>query len=99
MTALLSKGQFSRTFHSLSSSEAYLTNRNSTNVLVSNVICRGGNGIAFGSLGQYFQFNDNVENVLVEDVQVCGLGELLPDQTLISALADSFTGFRPTEPR
>lgn len=41
---------------------------NSTNVLARNITCRGGNGIAFGSLGQYEQFNDIVENVLIENV-------------------------------
>ncbi len=30
--------------------------QNSTNLFVKDVTCRGGNGIAFGSLGQYVQF-------------------------------------------
>ncbi|KAI5116611.1 hypothetical protein M0805_004830 [Coniferiporia weirii] len=41
---------------------------NTTNLSVSSLTCRGGNGIAFGSLGQYDQFEEIVENVLFEDV-------------------------------
>ncbi|KAJ7628775.1 pectin lyase fold/virulence factor [Roridomyces roridus] len=41
---------------------------NSTNILARNVTCRGGNGIAFGSLGQYFNLTDIVENVFMEDL-------------------------------
>ncbi|TDL17630.1 pectin lyase-like protein [Rickenella mellea] len=41
---------------------------NTTNLVVRNATCRGGNGVAFGSLGQYVQFNDIVQNVLMEDV-------------------------------
>ncbi|KAI0794764.1 hypothetical protein C8Q74DRAFT_1366150 [Fomes fomentarius] len=33
----------------------------------------GGNGIAFGSLGQYVQFNDIVNNVLLEDLNLIRL--------------------------
>ncbi|KIJ39205.1 glycoside hydrolase family 28 protein [Sphaerobolus stellatus SS14] len=43
---------------------------NSTNILGKNIVCRGGNGIAFGSLGQYQQFNDIVENVVLEDIEL-----------------------------
>ncbi|KAI5122794.1 hypothetical protein M0805_000138 [Coniferiporia weirii] len=43
---------------------------NSTNILAQGITCRGGNGIAVGSLGQYVQFNDIVENVLLEDLTV-----------------------------
>ncbi|KAJ7443886.1 pectin lyase fold/virulence factor [Mycena galericulata] len=41
---------------------------NSTNILARNVTCRGGNGIAFGSLGQYANLTDIVENVLMENL-------------------------------
>ncbi|KAJ7768587.1 pectin lyase fold/virulence factor [Mycena maculata] len=41
---------------------------NSTNILARNVTCRGGNGIAFGSLGQYVNLTDIVENVFMEDL-------------------------------
>ncbi|KAF7317135.1 hypothetical protein HMN09_00448200 [Mycena chlorophos] len=40
---------------------------NSTNVLVKDTICRGGNGIAFGSLAQYVNLTDKVQNVLVDN--------------------------------
>ncbi|KAI5122792.1 hypothetical protein M0805_000136 [Coniferiporia weirii] len=43
---------------------------NSTNIVAQGITCRGGNGIAFGSLGQYVQFNDIVENVLLEDLTI-----------------------------
>ncbi|KAJ7481884.1 pectin lyase fold/virulence factor [Mycena latifolia] len=33
-----------------------------------NITCRGGNGIAFGSLGQYANLTDMVENVLMENL-------------------------------
>jgi len=43
---------------------------NSTNILASNITCRGGNGIAFGSLGQYVDLPDTVENVTMENLKV-----------------------------
>ncbi|KAJ7224760.1 pectin lyase fold/virulence factor [Mycena rebaudengoi] len=43
---------------------------NSTNIHARNIVCRGGNGIAFGSLGQYANLSDIVENVLLEDLQL-----------------------------
>ncbi|EMD36110.1 glycoside hydrolase family 28 protein [Gelatoporia subvermispora B] len=46
---------------------------NSTNVLARNVTCRGGNGIAFGSLGQYQQLSDIVDHVELEDVRMIRL--------------------------
>lgn len=41
----------------------------SYNIEVQNVTCRGGNGIAIGSLGQYLE-DSSVENVSVRDVKV-----------------------------
>ncbi|KAJ6597518.1 pectin lyase fold/virulence factor [Mycena vulgaris] len=41
---------------------------NSTNVVARNITCRGGNGIAFGSLGQYANLTDIVENVFMENL-------------------------------
>jgi galacturan 1,4-alpha-galacturonidase len=41
----------------------------SYNIEVRNVTCRGGNGIAIGSLGQYLE-DSSVENVIVSDVKV-----------------------------
>jgi galacturan 1,4-alpha-galacturonidase len=42
----------------------------SYNIEVRNVTCRGGNGIAIGSLGQYLE-DSSVEHVVVSDVKVC----------------------------
>jgi galacturan 1,4-alpha-galacturonidase len=42
----------------------------SYNIDIRNVTCRGGNGIAIGSLGQY-QEDSSVEHVVVNDVKVC----------------------------
>ncbi|OSD00485.1 glycoside hydrolase family 28 protein [Trametes coccinea BRFM310] len=41
---------------------------NSTNIHAQNITCRGGTGIAFGSLGQYADLPDYVNNVLLEDI-------------------------------
>ncbi|KAJ7177653.1 pectin lyase fold/virulence factor, partial [Mycena filopes] len=41
---------------------------NSTNVVAKNITCRGGNGIAFGSLAQYANLTDIVENVFMENL-------------------------------
>ncbi|KAH9829221.1 pectin lyase fold/virulence factor [Rhodofomes roseus] len=43
---------------------------NSTNIYAQNITCRGGNGIAFGSLGQYANLFDHVENVTLEDIRL-----------------------------
>ncbi|KAF5337916.1 hypothetical protein D9758_013112 [Tetrapyrgos nigripes] len=43
---------------------------NTTNLFVRNVTCHGGNGIAFGSLGQYANLSDIVENVHMEDLKM-----------------------------
>lgn len=41
----------------------------SYNINIRNVTCRGGNGIAIGSLGQYLE-DSSVENVSISDVKV-----------------------------
>ncbi|KIJ58825.1 glycoside hydrolase family 28 protein [Hydnomerulius pinastri MD-312] len=48
---------------------------NSTNIFVSNVTCHGSDGIAFGSLGQYPDRVDYVQNITVKDVT------LVPSET------------------
>ncbi|EPS96378.1 hypothetical protein FOMPIDRAFT_53762 [Fomitopsis schrenkii] len=50
---------------------------NSTNVYAKNITCTGGTGIAFGSLGQYYNLYDNVENITLEDVTM-----IRPDPTI-----------------
>jgi galacturan 1,4-alpha-galacturonidase len=41
----------------------------SYNIEISNATCRGGNGMAIGSLGQYVE-DSSVENVVIRDVKV-----------------------------
>ncbi|KAG9226911.1 hypothetical protein CCMSSC00406_0003416 [Pleurotus cornucopiae] len=43
---------------------------NSTDLTIRNITCRGGNGIAFGSLGQYANSSDNVRNVDMRDLKM-----------------------------
>ena len=43
---------------------------NSTQIVVKNVTCLGGTGIAFGSIGQYPGVLDIIQDVLIEDVLV-----------------------------
>lgn len=46
----------------------------SYNVNIRNVTCRGGNGIAVGSLGQYLE-DSSVENLIVDDVTIIRYNE------------------------
>ncbi|KAH9926341.1 pectin lyase fold/virulence factor [Amylocystis lapponica] len=46
---------------------------NSTDVIARNITCRGGNGIAVGSLGQYVQFDEIVDRVLFENLKLIRL--------------------------
>ncbi|EKM78505.1 hypothetical protein AGABI1DRAFT_114753, partial [Agaricus bisporus var. burnettii JB137-S8] len=46
---------------------------NSTRITARNFICRGGEGVAFGSLGQYANMTDLVSDILIENVQVLRL--------------------------
>ncbi|KAL0581692.1 hypothetical protein V5O48_000398 [Marasmius crinis-equi] len=43
---------------------------NSTNIIAQNITCRAGNGIAFGSLGQYANLSDIVENVHMQGLKI-----------------------------
>ncbi|KAJ8082262.1 hypothetical protein PM082_008110 [Marasmius tenuissimus] len=43
---------------------------NSTNIVAENITCHGGNGIAFGSLGQYANMSDIVENVHLKELKI-----------------------------
>ena len=47
----------------------------SYNIFVRNATCRGGNGMAIGSVGQYLEDN-TVENVIVDDVKASLLSNL-----------------------
>ncbi|KAJ3565247.1 hypothetical protein NP233_g7759 [Leucocoprinus birnbaumii] len=46
---------------------------NSSRIFARDFICRGGEGIAFGSVGQYANMSDFVSDVLVENVKVIRL--------------------------
>lgn len=46
----------------------------SYNIFVQNATCRGGNGMAIGSLGQYLE-DSSVENVIVDDVRIIRYNE------------------------
>ncbi|GMK57159.1 hypothetical protein CspeluHIS016_0309990 [Cutaneotrichosporon spelunceum] len=43
---------------------------NSTNIVVQNVTCVGGTGIAFGSIAQYDGVKDLIENVVLKDIKL-----------------------------
>ncbi|PPR03372.1 hypothetical protein CVT24_012497 [Panaeolus cyanescens] len=43
---------------------------NSTDIIARDITCRGGNGIAFGSLGQYANLSDIVQNVVMENLKM-----------------------------
>jgi len=58
---------------------------NSTNLVARNITCRGGNGVAFGSLGQYVQFNDIVQNVVMDDIKLIRLNASI-QPNMISAV-------------
>ena len=53
----------------------------SYNIEVQNVTCRGGNGIAIGSLGQYLE-DSSVVNVTVSDVKVGEKAYLRPSSDI-----------------
>ncbi|KAI9060705.1 glycoside hydrolase family 28 protein [Trametes sanguinea] len=46
---------------------------NSTNVFAKDITCRGGNGIAVGSLGQYVDLPDIVDNLVIENAKMIRL--------------------------
>ncbi|KAE9404094.1 pectin lyase-like protein [Gymnopus androsaceus JB14] len=65
---------------------------NTTNLLVRNVTCNGGNGIAFGSLGQYFNLTDIVENVFMEDLRMIRLPTSVQPDMETGVYFKSWTG-------
>ncbi|KAL7278358.1 hypothetical protein ACG7TL_008334 [Trametes sanguinea] len=46
---------------------------NSTNIFANDITCRGGNGIAVGSLGQYVDLPDIVDNLVIENAKMIRL--------------------------
>ncbi|KAL5524602.1 hypothetical protein ACEPAF_9742 [Sanghuangporus sanghuang] len=71
---------------------------NSTNIVAQGITCRGGNGIAFGSLGQYVQFNDIVQNVLLEDLTLIRLSSSIQPNMRWGVYFKSWSGTVNGEP-
>ncbi|KAI0697631.1 pectin lyase-like protein [Cerioporus squamosus] len=73
---------------------------NSTNIFARNVTCRGGTGIAFGSLGQYAEFPDYVENVVLQDITLVRpdpqVQPLLEHGVYLKSWTGTRIGFPPT---
>lgn len=67
---------------------------NSTNIYARNITCHGGNGIAFGSLGQYANLFDHVENVTMEDLNVLRLDPKIQPNMGTGVYFKSWTGTR-----
>ncbi|EED80507.1 hypothetical protein POSPLDRAFT_104059 [Postia placenta Mad-698-R] len=74
---------------------------NSTNIYANNITCHGGTGIAFGSLGQYYDLYDNVENITIEDVNLIRLDPAIQPYMRNGVYFKSWTGttigFPPAE--
>ncbi|KAI0922650.1 hypothetical protein AcV5_009568 [Taiwanofungus camphoratus] len=74
---------------------------NSTNIYGKNITCRGGNGVAFGSLGQYYNLFDNVNNVTLEDMTMVHLDPKIQPNMGHGVYFKSWTGttigFPPVE--
>ncbi|KAK7443469.1 hypothetical protein VKT23_015643 [Stygiomarasmius scandens] len=71
---------------------------NSTNLFVRNVTCHGGNGIAFGSLGQYFNLSDIVENVHMEDLKMIRIDQNIQPNMHNAIYFKTWTGSANGEP-
>ncbi|EIM87376.1 pectin lyase-like protein [Stereum hirsutum FP-91666 SS1] len=65
---------------------------NSTNLIAQNITCHGGNGIAFGSLGQYVGLNDLVINVTMNDVKTLRINSTIQPNMQSGAYFKSWTG-------
>lgn len=74
---------------------------NSTNIYANNITCHGGTGIAFGSLGQYYDLYDNVENITIENVNLIRLDPAIQPYMRNGVYFKSWTGttigFPPAE--
>jgi len=65
---------------------------NSTNIMANNVTCRGGNGIAVGSLGQYANLSDIVNNVTFENVRMIRLDSKVQPNMQSGVYLKTWTG-------
>lgn len=64
---------------------------NSTNVIIQNLICNGSHGISVGSLGQYPEFFDIVEDVYIFNTSM----STAVDSARIKVWPGSETDFQP----
>ncbi|KAL1664778.1 pectin lyase fold/virulence factor [Schizophyllum commune] len=71
---------------------------NSTNILAEDVTCRGGNGIAFGSLGQYANLTDLVENVVLDGITFERLDAEVQPNTKNGVYFKTWTGTKNGDP-
>ncbi|EJD00654.1 uncharacterized protein FOMMEDRAFT_187149 [Fomitiporia mediterranea MF3/22] len=71
---------------------------NTTNLHAKNYTCRGGNGVAFGSLGQYVGLNDIVENVTLEDFTLLRINASIQPNMNNGVYFKSWTGTVNGEP-
>ncbi|KZV83105.1 pectin lyase-like protein [Exidia glandulosa HHB12029] len=73
---------------------------NSTNIIAKGITCRGGNGIAIGSLGQYVGQPDIVENVTMQNLRMLRLPtQVQPNMkngVYLKTWTGSVTGTPPT---
>ncbi|KAI5243005.1 pectin lyase-like protein [Aureobasidium subglaciale] len=67
----------------------------SSNIFVQNATCRGGNGMAIGSLGQYLEDN-TVENVVVDDVKIMRWNEDMHGSVLIKTWVGALVPQNPS---
>ncbi|KAI0656169.1 pectin lyase-like protein [Cubamyces menziesii] len=65
---------------------------NSTNIVAKDITCRGGNGIAFGSLGQYVDLPDIVDNVVMEDIKMIRLDPQVQPNMVSGVYLKTWTG-------
>ncbi|KAJ8454046.1 hypothetical protein ONZ45_g19460 [Pleurotus djamor] len=65
---------------------------NSTELTIRNITCFGGNGIAFGSLGQYADMSDNVANVSMEDLKLIRINSSVQPNMNNGVYFKSWTG-------
>ncbi|PPR03386.1 hypothetical protein CVT24_012511 [Panaeolus cyanescens] len=65
---------------------------NSTDITAKNIVCRGGTGIAFGSLGQYANMTDIVQNVNIENVKLIRLDPRAQPNLVNGVYFKSWTG-------
>ncbi|EIW52205.1 pectin lyase-like protein [Trametes versicolor FP-101664 SS1] len=65
---------------------------NSTNIFAKDITCRGGNGIAIGSLGQYAGLPDIVDNLVMEDLKLIRLDPQVQPNMVSGVYLKTWTG-------